>query len=163
MEDVKQQTYLDIMTDSLDKKYGLLTKIEAETRQQEQILGKEELDIDSFNECILRKDELLKQLAGLDEGFLKLYTGLKASLEALSRDYPEKIKNLQYQIKRETELTTSLMALEERNKSRLSLQLSKSRQKMKDFKVSSKTAAAYYKNMTNKHRDGDSYFMDKKK
>lgn len=163
MQDKTQLTYINILIDTLKKKESILLALKEQTGIQAGLLEAEELDIDAFNETIRIKDELLEKLNGLDDGFLNIYEKVSETLKTDGAAYAEQIATAQEYVRRQTELSTELTAAEERNKTRLALHMSKGRQKVKDFKVSSRTAAAYYKNMSGKHREGDSYFFNRKK
>ena len=109
------------------------------------------------------KDALLGDLKNLDDGFLDLYSRVGAELKNNTDAYTDQVKTAQELVRRQMELSTELTSAEERNKAKLSIRLSQGRQKIKDFKVGAKTAAAYYKNMSGKHQDGDSYFFNREK
>ena len=156
-------TYITILNDTLEKKEKVIRSLLEQTHEQTKLLEAETLDYDLFNETIRIKDELLAQLKVLDEGFLDLYAKVGRLLKEQPAEFPEQIGRAQALVRTQTDLTAELTAAEERNKSRLALHLSSGRQKVKDFKVSSRTAAAYYKNMSGKHQDGDSYFFNRKK
>ena len=181
MRDSEKVTYLNIIVDTLKKKEILLNNLKAITLKQAEILDAEEFAADEFDKTIEEKqrsiDALLKldegfmdtyervkdALLKLDEGFMDTYERVKADLIANPADYVTEISQAKALIKKQTDLSVELQALEEKNKVKLSVQLTKGRQKGRDFRTSSRTAAAYYKNMSNRHQDGDSYFLDSKK
>jgi hypothetical protein len=94
---------------------------------------------------------------------MDLYEKVKDTLINDGKDYAPEIDQAKALIKTQTDMSVELQALEEKNRIKLSIHLSKGRQKGKDFRTSSRTAAAYYKNMSNRHQEGDSYFLDSKK
>lgn len=157
------KTYISILIDTLKKKENVLLKLKEETASQSLLLDAEEFDRDAFDALIESKDKLLKRLAGLDEGFLDLYKRVGEEMKTNPSAYETQIATAQELIRRQTDITTELTAMEERNKNRLALYLTQGKQKIKDFKISSSAAAAYYKNMTGKHQEGESYFFNKKK
>lgn len=157
------KTYISILIDTLRKKESILKALQEATNHQAELLDGQELDIDAFNETVSTKDELLKNLSGLDEGFLEIYAKVGEQLKANPGAYEEQVKTAQELVRRQTVLSTELTASEERNKTKLALRLSSGKQKIKDFKVNSSVATAYYKNMSGKHQDGDSYFFNRKK
>ena len=132
-------------------------------REQADILEKDDFDADSFDVTIDEKQKMLDELAKLDDGFMDMYGKVKEALTSNGSDYAAEIGKAKEYIKRQTDLSVELQALEEKNRTKLAIRLSQGRQKVKDFRASSKTAAAYYKNMTNRHQEGDSYFLDRKK
>ncbi len=163
MRDNEKVTYLNIMIDTLKKKELLLNELKISTLNQASILEKEEFDADGFDSSIEEKQKKIDELLRLDEGFMEMYDKVKDSLVNDGKDYAPEIEQAKALIKKQTDLSVELQALEEKNRVKLSVHLSKGRQKGKDFRTSSRTAAAYYKNMSNHHQDGDSYFLDSKK
>lgn len=163
MRDSEKVTYLNIIVDTLKKKEILLNNLKALTLRQAEILDGEEFAADDFNNTIDEKQRSIDALLKLDEGFMETYDRVKEDLIASPSDYASEISQAKALIKKQTDLSVELQALEEKNKVKLSVQLTKGRQKGRDFRTSSRTAAAYYKNMSNRHQDGDSYFLDSKK
>ena len=94
---------------------------------------------------------------------MEMYEKVKDTLIKDGKDYDKEIEQAKAFIKKQTDMSIELQALEEKNRLKLSVHLAKGHQKGKDFRISSRTAAAYYKNMSNRHQDGDSYFLDSKK
>ena len=163
MRDSEKVTYLNIMVDSLKKKEILLNDLKIISLNQAHILEEEEFDADEFDETINQKQKKIDELLKLDEGFMDMYEKVKDSLINDGKDYALEIEQAKALIKKQTDMSIELQALEEKNRLKLSVHLAKGHQKGKDFRISSRTAAAYYKNMSNRHQDGDSYFLDSKK
>lgn len=163
MRDNEKLTYLNIMIDTLKKKESLLNELKAVTVKQADILESEDFDADGFDSTIDEKQGKIDELLKLDEGFMELYEKVKDTLINDGRDYAPEIEKAKALIKKQTDASVELQALEEKNRVKLSVHLSKGRQKGKDFRTSSRTAAAYYKNMSHRHQEGDSYFLDSKK
>ena len=163
MDNDNNKTYITILADTLRKKEAVLRKLAEATTRQTGLLDQEEMDVDAFNSLVDEKEKLLEQLNSLDEGFLDLYEKVREELRKNASAYSGQVKEIQELVRTQTELSTSLMAAEERNRNRMTVQMSHSRQKVKEFHVNSKTAAAYYKNMSGRHQDGDSYFFNRKK
>jgi predicted outer membrane protein len=163
MRNEENLTYINIMLDSLKEKESLLLKLREETLKQQDILEKEEFDPDAFEKTIDEKQKHIDALERLDDGFLDMYSKVKEALSKDGAEYADEVKRAKEYIKRQTELSVELQSLEGKNRNKLAIQLSQGRQKVRDYRTSSKTAAAYYKNMTNHHQDGDSYFLDRKK
>ena len=163
MRDNDKLTYLNIMIDTLRKKDNILDELKTVTIKQAEILEEEEFDADEFDKTIDQKQIKIDELLKLDEGFMDLYEKVKDTLIKDGKDYAPEIEQAKVLIKKQTDMSMELQALEEKNRLKLSVHISNGRQKGKDFRVSSRTAAAYYKNMSNHHQDGDSYFLDSKK
>ncbi len=156
-------TYINILIDTLRKKEDILKGLLAKTEAQAELLEADELDTEAFDGLIDEKDVLLGELQTLDDGFLDLYSRVGAVLKNDTEAYADQVKTAQELVRRQTEISAELTSAEERNKTKLALRLSHNRQKIKEFKVGSKTAAAYYRNMSGKHQDGDSYFFNRQK
>ena len=157
------ETYIKVLIDTLNKKEKVLTSLSECTKQQSQLLEADEFDTEAFNSIIEKKDILLEELKGLDDGFLDLYERVGQVLKDDPSAHADSVKKAQELVKHLTELSASLTAAEERNRSGFAIRLSQGRQKIKDFKVGAKTAAAYYKNMSGKHQEGESYFFNREK
>lgn len=156
-------TYINILIDTLRKKEEILKNLLAKTEGQAELLEADEFEPDAFDALMDEKDALLGDLKTLDDGFLDLYSRVGVELKNNTDAYTDQVKTAQELVRRQMELSTELTSAEERNKAKLSIRLSQGRQKIKDFKVGAKTAAAYYKNMSGKHQDGDSYFFNREK
>ncbi len=163
MPNTQNTTYINILIDTLKKKESILRDLTAATEAQAALLESEELDLDAFNAQVDEKERLLERLSELDEGFMELYEKVRSELMEHTALYADQVKEVQGLVRTQTELSTALQAAEERNRTKLSIYFSRGHQKARDYKVSSQTAAAYYKNMSGKHQDGDSYFFNRKK
>ncbi len=157
------RTYISVLTKSLEEKAKVLEKLLEETLKQEEALSGETFDEESFEASYKEKDKLLTELEKLDEGFEEVYSHVSDELKTRKDDHREEIERMQELIADITRKSTSLQALEESNRKRLQIVMSAGRKKIKDFRVSNKTAVAYYKNMAGTHKDGQSYFYDKNK
>ena len=162
MQNSEKTTYINILIDTLKKKESVLKKL-ADATDRQTVLLDGEFDFEAFDGIVEEKEKLLEELEKYDEGFVSLYEKVRDELRDNTAAYAEQVKITQELVRKQTELSTGLQAAEERNRSKLTLYLSKGHQKVKEFKASSKTAAAYYRNMSGKHQDGDSYFFNRKK
>lgn len=163
MRDSEKVTYLNIMVDTLKKKEILLNDLKKISLNQAEILEGKEFEADEFDKTIDQKQTKIDELLKLDEGFMEMYEKVKDTLTNDGKDYAPEIEQAKALIKKQTDISIELQAIEEKNRLKLSVHLAKGHQKGKDFRISSRTAAAYYKNMSNRHQDGDSYFLDSKK
>ena len=163
MRSEEKLTYINIMLDSLKKKEAVLTKLRAETLKQSAILAEQEFDDEAFDKTIDVKQGYLDELTKLDEGFMDMYAKVKETLATDGPDYRSEIELAKSLIKKQTDLSVELQSLEEKNRVKLTVHLSRGKQKVRDFRANSKTAAAYYKNMSNHHQEGDSYFFNREK
>lgn len=162
-DNTTKQAYIQLLIDTLEKKKKTLAWLMSVTEQQEEIMSTENFDDNLFDQTISIKDEHIKTLTMLDEGFEKVYEGVKEELAAKKDKYATEIKTLQGLISDITDLSVKLQALEKRNRSKLEYVLSQKRKEIKDTRLSSKTVANYYKNIAQQNDIQSSVFYDKKK
>ena len=162
MEDNRQ--YLQIMTESLQKKKQVLDEIMRANDAQTKVLEAEMPDWEAFDGLADQKTELISRLDMLDEGFDSLYNHIKEALaEEAGRDkYQDEIRAMQQLIKELTEMSMSIQASEARNKQMVEQKFATQRQQLKTGYLSSKAAMDYYKNMRNT-TNLQSQFLDSKK
>lgn len=158
-----EKTYISIMIDSQKKKLQLLEGILRETKRQEEILRAEEFDEDTFNGIVAHKGKLIEAVENLDAGFEDVYARVREEVTGNPAEYRDSIIELQKIITKVTDTGVAIETLENGNRTLFEIKLGAGRKKIKEFRVGQQTAAAYYKLMTDKHREGDSYFMDKRK
>ncbi len=80
-----EQTYIDIMIQSLEKKEQVLDRIiELDIKQKNQ-LEDPQLTPDDFDEVVEAKSRLIDQLNNLDSGFEKLFERTKEELNGHKR------------------------------------------------------------------------------
>ncbi len=139
---------LNVLSDSLDVKLGVLEKLLEYTNIQKEIFEAESPDMDEFDRIFDEKDVLLDKLESLDEGFEELYKRVSDQLKENRSQYAAQIKNLQEKISRITELSASIQAQEARNKKMIDEYFARERQGIKQSRVSSKAAYDYYRNMS---------------
>jgi len=157
-----KQAYIQLMSDALARKIQVLDQLQNLTEQQERVITTEPFDEALFLQTISIKEEHIKVLAQLDSGFEKLYTSVKEELVTGKSKYETSIINMQEQIKKITDLSVKLQALEKRNKAKMETMLIFKRKNIKSARVSNQTATNYYKTMSKQH-ENQSFFYDKKK
>lgn len=160
MEDIHGE--LNILMDSQDKKLFILERLYVLTAEQEKLLMEEKFNDESFAETVRRKDLLLKDLSKYDEGFEVLYRKIAPALMEDKKKYQKEVLRLQSSIEAITEKGIALERLEASNRLKMSNVLSGKHGELGRIKISNRTAAAYYKNMSGALAN-DSYFLDKKK
>lgn len=157
------KTYLSILIDTLEKKDIILIELLELTKEQNTELSKEsESDVDVLDKFIEQKAVKLKELERLDQGFEMVYEKVRNDFERYKVNIKNEIIKLQQLITIITDKSVKLKALEQENRRKLELFLVQKRNQIKNFKISSKTAANYYKNMSG-HMQESTYFLDKKK
>jgi len=159
---VDKRSYVSILKDTLEKKVSVLNQLLEVTLQQEKCISEDAFDSDEFEQTYTVKEALIDQLNKLDEGFELIYEHVKEELSINQIQYKDEILHLQGLIRQITEKSTEIQAIEMRNKSKVEAFFLQRKKMIKGFKVNSKRASSYYKNMADQHH-GESYFYDKKK
>ncbi len=156
-----EHNYIGILKESLDKKLKVLDGILEQNRIQEQILHKDEIDFDSFNETVEVKEKYINELEVLDKGFQSVYDRVKEELNNHKDIYKQDIVKLQEKIKEITEKSMDIQSGEARNKEVFQKKMVESRKNIRSVKNANKVAASYYQSM-NKLNVVDSQFLDTK-
>ncbi len=162
-DNTTKQAYIQLLVDTLEKKKKILNMLMNVTEQQEEIMASETFDDSLFVETISIKTEHLQTLTMLDEGFEKVYEGIKEELSTNKSKYVAEIAAMQGLIKDITDSSVKLQALEKRNKAKVEFILSTKRKEIKETRISSKSVANYYKSMSQQTEAQSSIFYDKKK
>ena len=116
-----EQTYIDIMIQSLEKKEQVLDRIiELDIKQKNQ-LEDPQLTPDDFDEVVEAKSRLIDQLNNLDSGFEKLFERTKEELNGHKEDYKEQIRTMQEHIRSITDKSVKIQSQEARNKDLMTL------------------------------------------
>lgn len=156
------EKYLQSLIDGLNQKITILDELTEFTEKQQRIVGETSIDWDAFDKTIDEKDVLIQKLAVIDEGFQSVYNRVKDEVVANKDKYKEYILILKQQVQLVTEKSTSLMALEQRTKAKVSSGFGTQRQQIRTNKESSKVASSYYNTM-NRMNYIDPQLMDWKK
>lgn len=142
------ENQLDILSESLDRKAEALRRIQEYNKKQEQCFLSEEVSFEAFDEAIKEKEQLIDEIARLDQGFELLYAGLSRELQGNREKYARRIKELQEKVTLVSELSVSVQVQEKRNKKLVEEYFSKERSQLAQNRKSSKAAFDYYKNMS---------------
>ena len=157
------KTYVSILRNTLVRKYQVLTRYIEVMEDFEKQLDDNTITAETFDKILSEREELIKQLDSLDSGFESIYTKVELEIKANKGAYEEDIKVMQEYIPRITDLGVKISAIESKNKSRIETFLATKKQEVKSFKISSKTATNYYKNMYGSHGNIGMNRMDAKK
>lgn len=152
--------YLQIMIDSLKKKKDILIKIVSLNEKQNEILSKEELNQDAFENNMHEKGECIDELEKLDEGFQSVFDRIKEELSNNKQLYYDEIATMKKLIKEVTELGAKVEVQEARNKVKVEAMFRRERQEHKEAKRSASMAKSYYQNMS--RVSDEPQFMDAK-
>lgn len=154
--------YLNILEDSLKKKIDVLKHIREVNNAQTEILKREPVDLEAFDQTVDEKDLYIAELTKLDEGFETLYDNVKQELAGNQQKYAEQIKRMQDFITQITDEGVSIQAQEARNKALVESCFKKERQNIGKSRKNSQAVYGYYQNMNNM-KTVQPQFMDKKK
>lgn len=157
-----EQTYVDIMIQSLNKKLQVLDRIVELNGIQKTQLEDAMATIEDFDKTVEEKAKLIEQMEQLDSGFEKLFARVKEELEANKEGYAEAIKTMQSCIRRITDKSMEIQAEEARNKDLMVRKFAYVKDSAKNVRTNSKVATQYYRNMMNLNYV-DPQFMDNKK
>ena len=157
-----EQTYVDIMIQSLEKKISVLEEIKKQNELQKQLLEDDKAEVEEFDATVEKKAALIEQMTQLDSGFDKLFERVKEAMNADKESYAEKIKTMQSLIRRITDISMELQAQEARNKDLMTRKFAFVRETAKTVRTNTKAASQYYQNMMQLNVI-DPQFMDNKK
>lgn len=155
-------TYINILSDTLVKKISIIDSLINVTLKQEEYLDQIPPDIDGFEQSLPEKSELIDLLNQLDEGFERIYDHVSEEIRNNKNQHKDQIIYLQSLIKQVTDKSAKLQTSEVRNKGKIEIYFSGIKTEIRTFKKSSQSASSYYKNMANQYQ-GESFFLDKKK
>ena len=157
-----QETYVEIMIQSLNKKLQVLDKIIEANLIQKEILEDDKAAVDEFDKTVEEKAKLIEQMQQLDSGFEKLFARVQEELEANKDAHAEEIRAMQNAIRKITDKSMEIQAQEARNKELMVRKFAFVKDTAKNIRTNSKAASQYYKNMM-KLNYIDPQFMDNKK
>lgn len=153
--------YIIALRESLEKKLKIMEETYSLCKLQSEVLDGTPVNFDRFDQLVDEKDICIDKITKLDEGFELVYQRVQDELVANKDAYSSEIRKMQELISEITDFTTKIMALEERNKNKVSSALSNERQSIKEGRRSVNVAMNYYKGMTGMGIP-ESRFMDKK-
>jgi len=155
--------YVTALQTALQDKRRIMQELLRLTQEQEQILGKKEMDADNFERLLQEKEEWLDRIQELDKGFQNLFDKIGSSLKEKKQFYKKQILLMQDDIRAITDCGVQIEALEKKNRDSFAVFASGKRKEIRNFRMNTKSVASYHRNMTNQHQEWNTYFMDKKK
>lgn len=153
---------LQLMQESLEQKLQLLEVIENKSKEQAEILKNDTVDMQRIDTNMDEKAVLIEKIEQLDAGFEKTYDRIKVELLSNQSLYRNEIKSIQQFIEKITEKSTSIQAIEARNKNEMEVYFQRQKKELQGKKTSMKAAMGYYENM-NKVQVVPPQFMDSRK
>lgn len=162
-----EETFVYVMAivDSLNKKVKVVEKLWELTREQGEILEQRELreQAERFDEIIQDKEDLLRELEGLDRGFETAFAKVGETMKREKDTYRTQILQMQNAIRSITETGLKIEGQEKKNRDAFQNYAKNARKEIREFQASNKTANTYYQNMASQHHEWQTYFMDQKK
>ena len=155
-------SYIEILKQSLTKKIELLDTIIALNVLQKDILENPDLDPDELEENLNRKAELVEQLSKLDDGFSQIYDRVLADLTENRGAYSEDIAQMKRDITAIMDKSTAIQSQEKRNQVLMQQKFTSVKKQIKEVKKSRQAVNSYYRNMM-KMGAPEAAFLDDKK
>ena len=157
------ENYVDIMLQSLKKKVTVLNQIIELNRQQKILLDDPNLPPESLEQNLSDKDQMIRKLNELDEGFEELYNRVKDELQAQRAQYVSQFSQMQDLIKEITEKSAMIQTQELRNKEKAMQKFSGIREQVKGVRNSQKVVKQYYQNMMKQNSYSEASVVDNRK
>ena len=111
-----QDSYVEIMVQSLKKKIQVLNQIIELNELQKKELEGDEGSAEAFDSLVEQKSKLIEQLELLDSGFDKLFARVRDLLKEKPEEYVDSVRLLQSCIRRITDQSMQIQVQEARNK-----------------------------------------------
>lgn len=140
--------YLDVLTDSLEKKVIILDEILKQNELQAQAASAAEFDMEAFEQTVSEKDVLIQEIVRIDSGFESVYERVRIELDANKGLYKEQIRKMKQLIQDIADKSVAVSASEARNKKLVEASFSKAKQQLRQGRTNVKAASDYYKNMS---------------
>lgn len=155
-------SYIEILKQSLTKKIELLDTIMALNVLQKDMLENPDLDPDELEENLNRKADLVEQLSKLDDGFSQIYDRVRADLAENRGAYSEDITQMKRDITAIMDKSTAIQSQEKRNQVLMQQKFTSVKKQIKEVKKSRQAVNSYYRNMM-KMGTPEAAFLDDKK
>lgn len=155
-------TYIKLLQDTLDRKLLVIRELLELSQQQNNCLKQERFEEERFDELMDKKSVFLEELSKLDAGFDRTYELIRNEVSDLKELYCNEITTLQEMIRKITDVSVNIQAVETRNRDTLVVLLGRKRMEIRNYKTQNRVTTNYYKTMANQH-GAQSYFYDKKK
>ena len=157
-----QETYIQIMLQSLEKKSRVLDQIIQLNEQQKTVLESADSPVEDFDETVEKKSALIEQLEQLDSGFEKLYDRVREELRTNKDTYKDQIRKMQDYIRAVTDKSVQIQTQEARNKELMTSKFARVKKQARQVRTNFKATSSYYQSMS-RTSVIDPQFMDDKK
>lgn len=156
------ENYLQIMTESLEKKLEVLDKVYELNKRQLAASTKRPFDTEEYDGIMDEKGGLIDELNRLDEGFTSTYELVREEVQHNPDKYREKVQVMQELVREAVARGVSIEAQEQRNKASMEAALTAKRQEIRERRVTASAATKYY-SAVSKLNTVDPQLMDSKK
>lgn len=156
------ENYLQIMTESLEKKLEILDQVYEINKRQLESSMKRPFDAEAYDAIMDEKGKLIDELNHLDDGFTSTYELVREAVQNDPDRYREKILQMQELVREAVDKGVSIEAQEQRNKASMEAALTSKRQELKVRRVTANAATKYY-SAVSKLNNVDPQLMDRKK
>ncbi|MDE7274838.1 MAG: hypothetical protein K2N95_17650 [Lachnospiraceae bacterium] len=156
------ENYLQIMTESLEKKIEVLDQVYELNKRQFEVSSARPFDVEAYDAIMDEKGELIDALDRLDDGFTTTYELIRDEVQKNPDQYKSQVLRMQELVREAVDKGVSIEAQEKRNKASMEAALSAKRKENRERKVSANAAIQYY-NAVNKLNRIDPQLMDRKK
>lgn len=157
-----QETYIQIMLQSLEKKSRVLDQIIQLNEQQKTVLESADSPVEDFDEIVEKKSALIEQMEQLDSGFEKLYDRVREELRTNKDTYKDQIRKMQDYIRAVTDKSVQIQTQEARNKELMTSKFARVKKQARQVRTNFKATSSYYQSMS-RTSVIDPQFMDDKK
>ena len=155
-------SYIEILKQSLTKKIELLDTIMALNVLQKDMLENPDLDPDELEENLNHKADMVEQLSKLDDGFSQIYDRVRADLTENRGSYSEDIAQMKRDITAIMDKSTAIQSQEKRNQVLMQQKFTSVKKQIKEVKKSRQAVNSYYRNMMKMGTPGSTFLDDKK-
>ncbi|MDE7477116.1 MAG: flagellar protein FliT [Lachnospiraceae bacterium] len=156
------ENYLQIMTESLEKKLEVLDKIYEVNKRQFEASSKRPFDAEAYDAVMDEKGKLVEELNHLDDGFTSTYELVREEVQKEPEKYRERVLRMQELVRAAVDKSVSIEAQEKRNKASMEAALSSKRKEIKERRVTANVATKYY-SAVSRLNNVDPQLMDRKK
>ena len=140
----------------------LLEQIEKKSLEQSELIKDTNVNLDLVDFNMDEKANLIEEVLALDNGFQGIYDRIRSQLLENKEMYKVQIKKIQELIEKITEKSTSIQAIEARNKAQMDIIFATQKKEVQTRRNAMSVARDYYQNM-NKVKHVSPQFLDHKK
>lgn len=156
------QNGVKILLQSLKKKNQILDQLISHNECQEELLKKEELNMDQLDQMLDTQSRLVEELDQLDQGFEAVYDRTREEIIGNKEKYRTEIGQMQECIQQITAKIATINAGNMRNKMLAENQFRKQKQAIGQNKSMKKAASNYYNSMNNLNHVSPQFYDSKK-